>query len=144
MSQANAPKTILIVDDNEATNDMMQELLRTHGLRPLSAFDAVQGVIMARRDRPDLIILDFEMPGGSGATMYTSLRKFPETFQTPIIFVTGSIKVEELRQIIRMDSRTRYLPKPIKFNDLLRLMDQMISPESQERAQEPGETLDLD
>lgn len=96
--------------------------------------DASGGMMVAARDKPDLITLDFQMPAGDGAKVYQRLRTNSITAMTKIIFVTGRSE-DELLSAIPGDPGVRFLQKPIDMDrlkkhliDLLGLVPQAPAP----------------
>src|SRR5689334_7039949 len=82
--------TILVIDDQAANRDFLQNLLSRHGHRLLSAEGGVEGLAMARAERPDLIIVDILMPGMDGYEFVRQLRGEPSIATTRTIFYTGT------------------------------------------------------
>jgi signal transduction histidine kinase/DNA-binding response OmpR family regulator/uncharacterized membrane protein affecting hemolysin expression len=87
-SEAAESQTVLVVDDEPATVELLTDTLRTQGLRVIGACDGEQGVTLARANRPDLIVLDLIMPGLTGFDVVQELRKHPETRVIPILIFT--------------------------------------------------------
>jgi CheY-like chemotaxis protein len=113
------PKTVLIVDDNAATNDVLREAFAAKGYRVVTALDAMEGASAAQKSRPDIAILDFSMPGGDGTVVYRSIRKLPEVGEIPIVFLTGSSKTSTVQAIADTDPKVRLLFKPVDLVGLL-------------------------
>lgn len=67
-------RTILVVDDDQSLVAPLKDGLESAGYRVAVAFDAAQGILQAHETRPDLIILDYYMPGGDGGWVYDRLR----------------------------------------------------------------------
>jgi len=85
----------------------------------------VQGVLQAHQSKPDVIILDFHMPGGGGATVYERLRAAPDTVKTPIIFSTV-VTVEEVRARIKLSEHTFFLRKPVGLGQFVAVLGQVL------------------
>lgn len=103
-------KKVLVIDDSKDIQAVLAALLgREYKLS--SAFDAVQGGIMARNVQPDLIILDINLPGGGGEKVYQRLRKMPGVMNVPILVYTG-LKREEIEPPILESATTVILFKP--------------------------------
>ena len=87
-SVANADDTlgelILIVEDNEATLTLLRDVLGAHGYRVLEASSAEDGLTLARAERPQLILMDVQLPGMDGLAALRALRAEPETARTPV------------------------------------------------------------
>ena len=114
-------KTILIIDDDQTLVAPLKEGLEAMGYRVAAAFDASQGVHLAQQAKPDLVILDFYMPGGDGGAVYERLRQGRDTAQTPIVFSTV-VSVEEVKGRIRPSAHTYFLRKPVGLGQLAALI----------------------
>ena len=82
-------KKILIIDDEPDVRMTTGKRLAANGYDVLEAADGPSGVLMAQRERPDLILLDLLMPGQDGVQTYHLLRQDPVTESIPIIFLTA-------------------------------------------------------
>lgn len=122
-------KTILVVDDSEANRELLNAILTEHAFKVILAEDATQAIALARRDIPELAILDFEMPAGTGSSVYSVLRKLTELPEIPIIFVSGTVTShnQELSKILDSDPKTRFIPKPYDPDDLCSLVKHFLS-----------------
>src|SRR5258708_2314732 len=83
-------KKILIVEDDEKIALALTIRLKAHGYTTWVAGDAVMAIAAAVHNRPNLILLDIALPGGSGLTLAEQFREVPESRQTPIILTTAS------------------------------------------------------
>jgi DNA-binding response OmpR family regulator len=84
--------TVLIVDDDRVLSHLVSVLLREKGHKVLAAFDAIQGMMQAMRTPPvDAIVLDINMPGGSGEDTLKKLKMSTRTSAIPVIILSGSI-----------------------------------------------------
>lgn len=118
-------RVILVVDDDQTLVAPLKDGLESAGYRVATAFDAAQGLLQAHEARPDLIILDFYMPGGDGGWVYERLRAAPDTVGIPVIFSTG-LTMEELRAKVQPGSKTYFLKKPVGFNGILSIVNQVL------------------
>jgi acyl-CoA thioester hydrolase len=118
-------RTILIVDDDQTLVAPLKDGLESSGYLVSAAYDADHGLYQAHTVRPDLIILDFYMPGGDGGSMYELLRAAPETAHVPIIFSTG-MTMDELKAKVKAGSSTYFLKKPVGFAAILSLVNQIL------------------
>jgi len=116
-------KTILIIEDDARTTLALAVRLKSQGYSTWTASDGIKGMQIAMRARPDLIILDIGLPGGSGLELAETLRRKPQTGRIPIIFLTGS-KDPDLRQKVMDLGAAGLLEKPYEPEELL-LMIQM-------------------
>ena len=83
------PPTVLVIDDDRAATDLVQVILENEGYRVLKAYQGKDGVDLAARERPDLIILDLIMPETSGFNVAYQLKQMPATRGIPIIILTS-------------------------------------------------------
>jgi CheY-like chemotaxis protein len=82
-------KTVLIIDDEPDVREFLSDVLEDHGYRTLTAADGVEGLQLARQEKPDLVILDLLMPTKTGTDFYRRLSQDQELADTPVIVVSG-------------------------------------------------------
>ncbi|MEQ8317599.1 MAG: response regulator [Phycisphaerales bacterium] len=90
MSKPNTGPTILIADDDTALLTALRLRLEAEGFAVVTAQDGYSAVDRATHARPDLIVLDVNMPAGNGFSVQARLQKIEELQQTPVIYLTGS------------------------------------------------------
>ena len=113
-------KTILIVDDEADIRDILRIRLANHpGFRILEAANGSDALELTRQQRPDLIILDWLMPGFSGMEVLKALRESPELTTIPVIMMTVKSELSAQAQGQAMGV-VAYLTKPF---DAARLME---------------------
>jgi len=115
------PKTILYVEDNEVNRRIVRDLLRRTSYRLIEAPDGEAGLEMARREQPDLILMDIQLPKVSGIDATRTLRQEPATAATPIIAIT-SFALAGDEQKAKHAGATAYLAKPYSPRDLLEMI----------------------
>jgi PAS domain S-box-containing protein len=99
-TEAPTDRTVLVIDDEPATLELLTDMLKTQGLRVLAAHNGRQGVVLARAQRPELIVLDLIMPGLTGFDVVKELRGHAETREIPIlIFTVKDLSPEERQQL---------------------------------------------
>ena len=109
-------KRVLVVDDELDMRIFITTLLETSGFRPLSAEDGLQGLEIARRDKPSLIILDIMMPRESGITMYRELRIDPALKDIPVIMLSALAKKTFLHSQSVLDAYNgKKIPEPAAY-----------------------------
>jgi len=111
-------KTVLIADDEESHRTLVEITLGTPGLRVLHAADGDWAVELARRERPDLILLDWMMPGKTGIEVAEVLRSEPATADIAMLMLTA-MDSEQARQRVRALGIREYLVKPFSPLQLL-------------------------
>jgi two-component system, cell cycle response regulator DivK len=121
------PKTILIVEDNELNMKLFQDLLEAHGYRSISCRSGREATELARRHRPDLIVMDIQLPDVSGLEVTKSLKQDQPLRAIPIVAVTAfAMKGDEER--IREGGCEAYLSKPISVAKFIETVRQFIGP----------------
>jgi acyl-CoA thioester hydrolase len=118
-------RNILIIDDDETLVDALKEGLESLGYRVGAAYDGLQGILQAHQEKPDAIMLDFNMPAGGGAGVYERLRGSTDTGRIPIIFLTGAT-VEEVKGQIRSTPNTYFLKKPVGVAQLKKVLEKIM------------------
>lgn len=109
---------ILIVEDNPANMKLATFLLTSAGHVVLSAGDAETGLTLARVERPDLILMDIQLPGMDGLEATALLKGDATTRAIPIIALTAlAMKGDEER--IRAAGCEGYIAKPMRYQELL-------------------------
>ena len=116
-------KTILYVEDNEMNRKIVRDLLKRTKYQLVEAFDGEAGVAKALEIRPDLILMDIQLPKISGMEATRRLRADAATATTPIIAIT-SFALSGDEQKAKEAGATAYLAKPYSPRDLLQLIRQ--------------------
>jgi two-component system cell cycle response regulator DivK len=113
-----ARKTVLIVEDNELNMKLFHDLLEAHGYATIEARTGREALALARKSRPDLIIMDIQLPEVSGLQATKQLKADPQLAQIPVIAVTAfAMKGDEER--IRAGGCEDYIAKPISVAGFL-------------------------
>jgi two-component system cell cycle response regulator DivK len=106
------PKTVLIVEDNELNMKLFHDLLDAQGYATLETREGLQALSLARQHRPDLILMDIQLPEISGLEVTKWLKEDDDLAHIPVIAVTAfAMKGDEER--IREGGCEAYLSKPI-------------------------------
>jgi CheY-like chemotaxis protein len=103
---------VLVVEDNPASLDLMVYLLKSFGHTPLSARDGLEGIEAARREVPDLILCDIQLPGADGLEVCRQLKKDPALRNIPMVAVTAYAMVGDREKLLG-EGFNGYLSKPI-------------------------------
>ena len=105
-------KKALLVDDNGSSLMLEKDLLEVAGFEVFAAENAADGIAIAKRERPDIIIMDVRLPDMRGSEAARILRQDRETRDIPIVFVTASVMAEGMEEI-RNIANSGFIGKPI-------------------------------
>ena len=126
-------KTVLIVEDNELNMKLFHDLLEAHGYDTVETSSGIEAFELARTCRPDLILMDIQLPDVSGLEVTKWIKDDPGLHQIPVVAVTAfAMNGDEER--IRQGGCEAYLSKPIsiaKFMETVRCFLRAPEPESE-------------
>ncbi len=111
-------KKILIVDDERDIVKALMIRLQANGYEVVAAFDGAQGIFMANKEMPDLVIIDIRMPAGDGFSVVEELKQSDRTHRIPVIFLTGSPERNAEERAMGLGARF-YIKKPYDSEELL-------------------------
>ena len=111
---------ILIVEDDPSIIELLKLHFSEHGHQVVVAQDGLAGPMIAAREKPDLVILDFNMPAANGGKVLERLRGSTFTATTPVFFVTAS-PIAQIMPQVPDDPKVRFIQKPIDFAHLDKL-----------------------
>jgi two-component system cell cycle response regulator DivK len=115
-------KTVLIVEDNELNMKLFHDLLEAHGIKTVETRDGTQVIDLARQSKPDLILMDIQLPEVSGLEVTKWLKNDEELRHIPVIAVTAfAMKGDE--QKIREGGCEDYISKPISVSKFLEVIE---------------------
>jgi CheY-like chemotaxis protein len=119
-------KTILVVDDDPEIVTMVSLRLGKRGYRVLTAVDGVEALATARRDHPDLVILDVMMPGKNGWEVARAIRTDPTTAEIKVVMLTaiGESVNEMTSPLYGADA---HLDKPFEFEKLEQTLRELLA-----------------
>lgn len=118
-------KSILYVEDNEMNRQIVRDLLKRTSYELSEAHDGEAGVAKAIEMRPDLVLMDIQLPKISGMEAMRRLRADPATAATPIIAITSfALSGDDLKA--KEAGATAYLAKPYSPRDLLGLIRKIL------------------
>ncbi len=113
-----SPKLILIADDDPDIVAILRDLLEFEGFRTLSASEGVRAIEMIHKRKPDLVLLDLQMPAGTGQSVLENIRTVPETKKIPVIVLTG-LQAADLEQECLALGAQAFIRKPYERELLL-------------------------
>jgi two-component system cell cycle response regulator DivK len=109
---------ILIVEDNERNLKLVRDVLQVKGYTTIEAMTGEDGVKLAIEQKPDLVLMDIQLPGMNGIDALRVLRANPATSGIPIIAVTASVMQQDRKQITEAGFDA-YVGKPINLKEFL-------------------------
>ena len=130
---------ILIIEDNAANMKLAVLLLENAGHTSQCAVDAETGLTMARAGRPDLILMDVQLPGMDGLAATVLLKKDPATAGIPVLALTA-MAMKEDREKTRLAGCDAYIAKPLRYLELYEKIDALLA---QARLQATAEAVPL-
>ena len=118
-------KTILIVEDNEKNMKLARDLLRAKGYAVLEAVNGLDGVNLALEHRPDLVLMDIQLPDINGIQAFERIRGNPATAKLPVVAFTASVTVND-RSRIGEAGFDGFLSKPINLKEFVDTVRRML------------------
>ena len=109
---------ILIVEDNEKNMKLVRDVLQVKGYGTIEAGTAEDGIRLAASHKPDLVLMDIQLPGMNGIEALGVLRSDPATAHIPVIAVTASVMQQD-RKLITEAGFDAYIGKPINLKEFL-------------------------
>jgi CheY-like chemotaxis protein len=119
-------RTILIADDEAHLRLLVRKTLTEDDYRLVEAVDGQEALARARKERPDLIVLDWMMPRLSGLQVLEALRGDPDTAATPVIVLTARSQQLDRTQALQ-HGVSAYLVKPFSPLELIQLVERVLA-----------------
>src|SRR5919204_1905453 len=120
------PATVLVCDNEQVLRTLVRATLGDRGYAIAEARDGDESLEVARRTKPDLIILDMLMPGRSGLEVLAELRRDPSLGRTPVIVLTARAQAADREAAMRA-SADRFLAKPFSPRELAAMVDELLT-----------------
>ena len=117
---------ILVVEDDEKNLKLMRHLLQFKGYRTLEAMTAGAGIELAKAHRPDLILMDIQLPDMDGMAALKHLRADPTTRDIKVMAVSASVMPEDRSRILAAGF-DGFQGKPVKINEFMAAMEAMLA-----------------
>jgi signal transduction histidine kinase/ActR/RegA family two-component response regulator len=116
-------RTLLYVEDNPANLTLVEQLIaRRSDIRLLTAVNGTLGIELARASRPEVILMDINLPGISGFEALTILREDPATAHIPVVVLSANAMPSDIKKGLEAGF-FHYLTKPIKVNEFMDTLD---------------------
>jgi two-component system cell cycle response regulator DivK len=118
--------TILIAEDNDLNRELLRELLQAHGYDVREAVNGRQAIDLMRKSRPDVALLDLNMPVLDGFATLKQIRQDPSLFSLPVMAVTASAMRGDREKALEAGFDS-YLSKPIDSTILYQELDRILN-----------------
>ncbi|HEX8363026.1 MAG TPA: response regulator [Longimicrobium sp.] len=116
---------ILVADDDPLIVQLLRTGLRAQGWNVLVAADAMQVGMFAMSQSPDAILLDINMPGGTGVAALKRLKQSVKTSQIPVVVLSGTTD-PQIPDTVRAMGAEAFLPKPVDLDEVIRLLCELL------------------
>lgn len=110
--------TVLVVEDHPANMKLVVLLLEKAGYAVLQADDAERGLALAREHRPDLVLMDIQLPGVDGLAATRRLKADPQTAGIKVVALTAFAMTGDERRVFDAGCDD-YISKPVRYRELL-------------------------
>ncbi len=120
-------RTILIVEDNDLNLKLFRDLLSANGYKTIETKEGIEAVGLARNAKPDLIIMDIQLPEISGLDITRKIKSDAEMKHIPVIAVTAFAMKDDEEKILAAGCEA-YLSKPIAIDHFLATVRQFMAP----------------
>lgn len=119
---------ILLIEDNESNRKLVRRIVAKAGYSFLEAADARVGIDLARREQPDLILMDINLPGMDGLKATSILKQDPRTGAIPVLAFTAYAMKGD-REAMLAAGCDDYMSKPFGYHDFLAKLEKWLKPE---------------
>ena len=113
---------ILVVEDNEKNRVLFRDILQAKGYKTLEAETGEQAIVLLQKERPDLILMDIQLPGKDGITVTREIKGNPVTKDIPVFALT-SYAMKGDRERMMEAGFDSYMSKPINVREFLKMVD---------------------
>lgn len=121
--------SVLVIEDEPDAAELLEEMLRKSGHRVFVALDGMEGLALARAQRPDVILCDIGLPSMSGYEVVKQIRSDPVLRRTPAVALTGYAQPED-RQLARATGFDEHLTKPVELSTLHQVIARLVATSS--------------
>lgn len=119
-------KKILLIEDNAMNIKLVSEILEVAGYASVVASDAAKGLELAREQKPDLILMDVQLPGMDGLTATAELKRDERTRHIPVIAMTGFAMTGD-EERVRQAGCDAYIAKPFRYHEFLGALNTLLA-----------------
>jgi two-component system cell cycle response regulator DivK len=117
---------VLIVEDHEKNLKLARDVLQAKGYETLEARTGEEGVALARQRKPDVVLMDIQLPGISGIEAFGQLRADPATARIPVVALTASVTPSDRSQITAAGFDA-FVSKPINLREFLDTVQRLVN-----------------
>ncbi len=121
---------ILIADDDHDLVEVLSNYIEMSGFETLAAYEGVRTLEVVHKSKPDLVILDLNMPAGNGMYVLKTLRSHWQTKKIPVIILTGLNDPNLKKQIEEMGAQD-FMTKPYDSAELLHKIKKLVNPDEE-------------
>ena len=118
--------TILIVEDNEKNMKLVRDILQHKGHQTLEAMTGEEGIRLAREHKPDLVLMDIQLPDIDGITALRRIREDAALDSIPVLAVSASVMPDE-QQMIVVSGFDAYITKPIALKSFVETVQRFLA-----------------
>lgn len=119
-------KTVLLVEDNDDSREMMKFFLERRGFHVIEASDGEQGVLLSKSESPDLIFMDLSMPVIDGIEATKLIRSNKKTSNIPVVVMSGHCDQPDLMKRVLEAGAAACLNKPVDIPTIETLLKRLI------------------
>lgn len=119
MKKGNSKKTILVIEDEKILNDVLSDKFNDSGFHVMSALDAETGLVMALKNRPDLILLDIILPRMDGLSMLRKLRQNSWGKDIPVIILSNLSDQKRVSEAMEIGVYDFLIKSNVKLSDVV-------------------------
>ncbi len=118
--------TVLVVDDSITTRSLERSILEAHGYQVRVAVDGLEALQQLRRERPDVVIADIQMPRLDGFGLLEEMKKDPHLSSIPVVLVTSLERREDQERGLALGAGAYIVKRKFDQRDLLESIRQMV------------------
>ena len=123
---------ILIVEDNEKNMKLVRDVLQFKGYQTIEAMTGNEGVRLAKERKPDLVLMDIQLPDIDGITALGQIRADPETKGIPVLAVSASVMPDD-QQRIQASGFDAFVTKPINVKQFVETVERFVGKPSPDK-----------
>ena len=119
-------KTILLIEDESVLQKTVGEVLEKEGYKKIGAMDGEAGLSLAKKAKPDLILLDLILPKMDGFEVLDALMKDPETNKIPVIILTNLERTEDIDRALELGAKTYLVKANYDLKDVIEKVKSLV------------------